>query len=313
MNHTTEIGKEYGYLTVLRELRNKKKRGRYWVRCRCGHILEATKDELLKPDCRCSYCSRRSDKKSDIHVVGEAFKHDLNGSNNKSRKVNARVNTAHFKKNSSNTNEISLSTSVREKTVKPKIKRVPFDGYHFKVIGEYAIGKLSTGIKFIIDASKIDLVNTLQLFLDSKGYLAYWNGEGRKRKLHRLLLGIEGWNGYITDHINRNKLDCRLANLRIVTAQQNAMNRSLSKKRQSCYMGVSYSKTSKVFISVISLANNTITLLKSKNPEKCAAAYNHASLLLFKQFRGHVNNVPEASPELKKEVEAKMPVFVSAL
>ena len=44
--------------------------------------------------------------------------------------------------------------------------------------------------------------------------------------LHRILIGAK--KGEIVDHINRNKLDNRIENLRIVTQSQNNLNRKVS-------------------------------------------------------------------------------------
>ena len=48
--------------------------------------------------------------------------------------------------------------------------------------------------------------------------------------LHRLIAGAKA--GQVVDHINRNTLDNRRENLRIVTSSQNALNRIINKGRQ---------------------------------------------------------------------------------
>lgn len=67
--------------------------------------------------------------------------------------------------------------------------------------------------------------------INAQGYA----GHGR-RLMHRLVIGAK--KGEIVDHINRNKLDNRRSNLRIVTPSQNQMNKGHQKNNKSGYVGV---------------------------------------------------------------------------
>lgn len=62
--------------------------------------------------------------------------------------------------------------------------------------------------------------------------------------LHRGVLGLTGSDPRKTDHINRDKLDCRRANLRAVTHAQNHQNRASCGDRNtsSRFRGVSWNK-----------------------------------------------------------------------
>lgn len=57
--------------------------------------------------------------------------------------------------------------------------------------------------------------------LNLKGYVI--RHSEKTIKLHKAVTG-EIKAGQVVDHINRNKLDCRRANLRVVTAAENAQN-----------------------------------------------------------------------------------------
>jgi hypothetical protein len=69
-----------------------------------------------------------------------------------------------------------------------------------------------------------------------------YNGDGYARSnagyFHRLLL--DSPEGYEIDHINRNKADNRLENLRCVTHVENCKNRSRRKDNKTGVPGVSY-------------------------------------------------------------------------
>lgn len=61
--------------------------------------------------------------------------------------------------------------------------------------------------------------------------------------LHRLC--IDAKQGQVVDHKNRNKTDCRLNNLRLVTKRQNERNIGPRKNSKSKYKGVSFRKDTK--------------------------------------------------------------------
>ena len=93
---------------------------------------------------------------------------------------------------------------------------------------------------------------------NSDGYLVvglYKNGIRKFFSIHRLMgiAFIENVNncGEI-DHVNRNKLDNRLENLRWVTRSQNTANRGKFKNSSSQFVGVYFNKSSKKWSSRIS-------------------------------------------------------------
>lgn len=64
------------------------------------------------------------------------------------------------------------------------------------------------------------------------------DGVWRTEQLHRVILGLQRGDGKVSDHINRDRLDNRRANLRVVTPAQNAQNLSASAASASKYRGV---------------------------------------------------------------------------
>lgn len=83
----------------------------------------------------------------------------------------------------------------------------------------------------IVDAGDHDLVRGMKFHLGTHGYAAYgkW-AEGRTvcRTLHQLLVGHHP--GMHIDHINGDRLDNRRANLRVVSAAANQVNRHKMRK-----------------------------------------------------------------------------------
>lgn len=104
--------------------------------------------------------------------------------------------------------------------------------------------KNGTTLSFaIIDATDIEWVGRWTWGLHA-GYAARNSREaGNKRRtilLHRELLGISYWSGLEGDHVDRDPLNCRNSNLRIVTHGENMQNRSVSDKFSSKHRGVSW-------------------------------------------------------------------------
>jgi hypothetical protein len=84
--------------------------------------------------------------------------------------------------------------------------------------------------------------------------------------------------GEIVDHINRNKLDNRLSNLRLVSAKLNCYNRTI-KERQ--VKGVHYDKCGNRYRACISDANVTKKLGSFKTIIDAKIAYNKAAKEMY--------------------------------
>jgi hypothetical protein len=75
------------------------------------------------------------------------------------------------------------------------------------------------------------------------GYVNRTVGGRRNRRgllLHREVLGLKHGDGLWGDHINRDRLDCRRSNLRVVTRAESAQNVGASQRSTSSYRGASW-------------------------------------------------------------------------
>jgi hypothetical protein len=103
---------------------------------------------------------------------------------------------------------------------------------------------LSKGTFTEIDDQFADAVAQFKWTLHGRGYAyrqADVNGERRSIMLHRYIMELAGRDpGARVDHINKNRLDNRLQNLRAATASQNAVNSKLRVNNKSGFRGVSW-------------------------------------------------------------------------
>jgi hypothetical protein len=93
-----------------------------------------------------------------------------------------------------------------------------------------------------IDEADAGFVNQWR-WTEARGYAVRWKRDAAGRlhriDLHRELLGLRPGDGLEGDHRNRDRLDNRRSNLRVVTKAQNGQNKP-SYPGTSQYRGVSY-------------------------------------------------------------------------
>jgi len=115
--------------------------------------------------------------------------------------------------------------------------------------------------KIIIDKEDITLFNSYKWYLKDWKYLV-----NKKKNLtiyfHRLILGFPTW---IVDHINRNTLDNRKINLRIVDKSQNSMNSKTRIDNSSWFKWVSFRKDKLKWHAYININKKRINIWYYKN------------------------------------------------
>jgi hypothetical protein len=295
-------GDQFGWLTVIAEIEKSNNGHRtILVQCRCGKQYTVMTSYLTHGEPKCLECSRKENskkvrkKKSKIGDVINNWKILREVGKNRAGGILYECKCLLCGSVSIKTRG-SLTTSKGHGCIKCKPE------YNFMIQGDIAEGTLPDGSKFKIDVSDIELFSKYFWHKGKNGYIL-GNVDGEKRvRLHNYLLGYKNKQGICVDHKNRNKLDCSRKNLRIVTAQQNAMNKGF-KKNLSGYFGVSPASKSKGYVARIGMNNKEIILGKSQDPVLCAQMHDIASKILFGEFAGYQNNVPEATKELKEHIK----------
>lgn len=156
----------------------------------------------------------------------------------------------------------------------------------------------NTGYIMLVSAQDLNTVLNYKWYLCSSGYpgtygSVYDTSErwGAPLPMHRFLYPIIP-AGHVVDHINRDRLDNRRSNLRIITAKQNSFNRKKPVNSKSAYKGVRKSgKSCGTFKAVISKDGKTYEIKGCATEKDAAIAYDMMAEELFGKYAG--KNFPD--------------------
>ena len=117
-----------------------------------------------------------------------------------------------------------------------------------------------------------------------KGYVRYsGRKDGLKGKyLHRIIMGEP--EDLVIDHINGDTFDNCRNNLRVVSQQENLMNRCMSKRNKSGVSGVCWDKTRDKWLAQIAYKYKKINLGRFDNLEDAIKARKDAEKEYFGEF-----------------------------
>lgn len=143
----------------------------------------------------------------------------------------------------------------------------------------------------IVSKNSLNVVLDFNWYLGKDGYPVSFGSIDKhikgRIKLHHLVIKIDNnvSNGMIIDHINRNRLDNRLENLRICTSQENSFNRTRNSNSKNTLKGVK--KTSTNNWSAIITKNGTKHEIKGISTENEAGKiYDLMAEELFGEYAG---------------------------
>lgn len=156
----------------------------------------------------------------------------------------------------------------------------------FDLSGEYGIGYLDNGDKFIFDKEDYDLIKDKWWVIDKDGYVICKNDNlphGKSSiRLSRLVMNCYDDNK--VDHINHDIKDNRKSNLRIVSSSQNGMNRKLNSNNTSGISGVHWNKGEEKWIARIGVDGKRIHLGSYDSFEDAVTARKTAEDKYFGEF-----------------------------
>jgi HNH endonuclease/AP2 domain len=124
-------------------------------------------------------------------------------------------------------------------------------------------------------------------FINDKGYISV-NIDKQCIALHRIVWMMQyGEMPLLIDHIDNNKQNNRIENLRLADKFQNAHNRSIHKNNTSGYKGVYWSKRTQKWKTQIMCNRKTYTLGYYKSPEEADEVVSLARDMLHGDFANH--------------------------
>lgn len=139
---------------------------------------------------------------------------------------------------------------------------------------------ISKGKVALIDKEDFELVSKHNWYFTGKYARC---GHKPNHLMHRLIMGIPT-NGMTIDHINRNGLDNRRNNLRIVTVSQNNINRGISRRNTSGYTGVHWHSRRKKWIAVLQIDKKKIALGIFDTKEEAIKCRKEGEKKHYKEF-----------------------------
>lgn len=155
--------------------------------------------------------------------------------------------------------------------------RCPHDKTNYEKIksicGRYTI---------IVDDEDFPLLSRHRWFIHKNELTPHFSYKSLNIPIYRIILAP--YRRKEVDHINRNRLDNRKANLRLVTRTQNEMNKAPTKLNTSGYKGVRMAKTKGKWFAFIHFQNKRLYLGTFPSKIEAAKAYNREAIKLYSGY-----------------------------
>lgn len=173
----------------------------------------------------------------------------------------------------------------------------------FVISNNFAILYTSNNEPFIIDIDDLEKVSKVCWSRGNKtyGYPVGWY-KGKLIRLNRFIMNCP--EGMIVDHMNHNCLDNRKSNLRIVTKQQNSINKRVLEANSSGYTGVVWDKSRNKWQARIRYNGKHIFLGRYDNIEDAVSARVEAEKQYFKQY-SYSESIRLSNPDEEKKTQSE--------
>lgn len=167
---------------------------------------------------------------------------------------------------------------------------------------------------FIADLEDIEKLKYHKWRLGTFGYaITGLPARGTQRNASHVVLGIDSRKtDLVVDHINGNTLDNRKCNLRLITQQQNLLNRRQSKSFNAPAKGICFDKTRNKWCSEIRFGGTRVHFKRQKNLDAAAFQRYVAERILFKQFSRteEIDKLKQLSSSLSNQDKLKISLYV---
>lgn len=158
-----------------------------------------------------------------------------------------------------------------------------------RVVGDIAYVPLTQGYEAVIDVEDVSLVAGHNWSALRNRHIVYASRGAKKHEnlkstvyLHRVV--ARAAEGDVVDHISRDGLDNRKANLRVCVNAENCRNQKLAANNTSGFKGVSWNKARGYWTASIRTNGKQRYLGRFADREVAAAAYAAASARLHGDF-----------------------------
>jgi len=146
--------------------------------------------------------------------------------------------------------------------------------------------KLKDGYFVKVDDADFEWLSQFKWILhkQTNGLLRCIRYENQKTiSMSRAIMGVND-SKILVDHKDHDPLNNQRSNLRLCTKQQNNFNKLPAKNSSSKYLGVSWDKENKKWVSCIMFNRKHIKIGRFINEEDAAIAYNKKAAELFGEF-----------------------------
>ena len=137
-----------------------------------------------------------------------------------------------------------------------------------------------------IDKKNIPIIKEYKWYLNSNGYVATNNYNGKYKYLHKLICGDNTTKRYV-DHLDRNKLNNTEENLRFADGSENQMNKGIRSNNTSGKVGVHFNKQNNKWCAMICRNGKHINLGYFNKYEDAVECRTRAEEEYFGEYRAN--------------------------